>query len=143
MNTQTENIQIEKQQKKINAKENLTTLISPLGMIKFENGILVLYDFLEEKIDLIQTGIAKVENLGFFLRFSDKNNTYNFGIPVEKLFEFVDENKKLNEIKIGFYKFNGYGEYFKPVGGFTLPIENIYELRGLVKALGQSNSNSY
>ena len=39
--------------------------------------------------------------------------------PVEKLFEFVDENKKLSEIKIGFYKFNGYGEYFKPVGGIT------------------------
>ena len=143
MNTQTENIQTEKQQKKINAKENLTTLISPLGMIKFENGILVLYDFLEEKIDLIQTGIAKVENLGFFLRFSDKNNTYNFGIPVEKLFEFVDENKKPSEIKIGFYKFNGYGEYFKPVGGINLPIENIYELRGLVKALEQSNGNGY
>jgi hypothetical protein len=32
---------------------------------------------------------------------------------------------------------------FKPVGGIILPIENIYELRGVVKALGQSNSNGY
>ena len=79
----------------------------------------------EEKVDLIQSGISRIENLGFFLRVSDKNNVYHFGVQVEKLFEFVDENKKLNEIKLGFYKFNGYGEFLKPIGGITLPIENI------------------
>jgi hypothetical protein len=118
-----------------------TNVIMPLGLIRFEEGIGIIYNLPAIKLNELKLKLIESDG-GFILGVYDKDETVCFGVPVDKIFQVMESSKQLSNLKVGLYSLNNFGEFIELFKGFTLTNSQIYEIKGMMRMIQQTKQSS-